>query len=97
MAMIELPPYAPEGQSLVSSDTPCLTGRVSQVRDWFVETPVVLALSDGVVVAAQAGETASLPQRGNAPIPPPVAETATSSIVATPQAAAEGAPLEELD
>jgi len=51
MAMIELPPYAHPGKSLLASDTPCLRGKVSDKRKWFVETPVALSLADGVVKA----------------------------------------------
>jgi hypothetical protein len=48
-AMVELPPYAPPGRSLLPSDTPCLKGRVRDVRDWFVTTPTILALNEGTV------------------------------------------------
>jgi len=50
-AMIELAPYAPPGKSLLASDTPCLRGKVSDKRKWFVETPVALSVADGVVTA----------------------------------------------
>jgi hypothetical protein len=73
MAMIELPPYAPAGESLVSPDSGCLTGRVSDVRDWFVETPVILTLDNGIVVAAQAGEGTPVQQQSSAPPPIPLA------------------------
>ena len=56
MAMLELPPYAPTGRSLVPADTSCLTGRVSDVRDWFVETPTVVMLKDGTVVSGSEAE-----------------------------------------
>jgi hypothetical protein len=55
-AMIELAPYAPAGRSLLPADTPCLKGRVSDARDWFVETPTLLTLVDGAVVDAREGD-----------------------------------------
>jgi|WetSurMetagenome_2_1015567.scaffolds.fasta_scaffold09763_2 hypothetical protein len=56
VAMIELPPYAPPDKALVAPDSGCLAGRVSNVRNWFVETPVVLTLADGRVTTIQVGE-----------------------------------------
>jgi hypothetical protein len=56
MAMIELPPYASADESLVPADTACLTGKVSDIRDWFVETPAVITLNDGVVMGSQDGD-----------------------------------------
>jgi len=56
VAMVELPPYAPPGKSLLSPHTSCLTGRVSNARDWFVETPTILTLLNGVVVDAKEGD-----------------------------------------
>jgi hypothetical protein len=53
VAMVELPPYAPAGRSLLPPDTSCLAGRASGARDWFVETPTILTLLNGVVVDAK--------------------------------------------
>jgi len=55
VAMVELAPYAPAGRSLLSPDSPCLTGRVNDLRDWFVGTPTVLTLMEGVVLDAEEG------------------------------------------
>jgi hypothetical protein len=55
-AMVELAPYAPAGKSLLPPDTPCVRGRVSDARDWFVETPTLLVLVDGAVVDAREGD-----------------------------------------
>jgi len=49
VAMIELPPYAPPGKSLLAPDSPCVQGRLSDRRQWFVQTPVALFLADGAV------------------------------------------------
>ena len=56
VAMIELPPHAPAGRSLLPPETPCLTGKVDAGRDWFVATPTVLTLSEGVVIDARVGD-----------------------------------------
>jgi hypothetical protein len=61
VAMVELAPYAPPGKNLLPPDTTCTKGRVSDVRDWFVETPTILTLVDGVVVDAKEGDQAKGP------------------------------------
>ncbi|MCX5647508.1 MAG: DUF1573 domain-containing protein [Planctomycetota bacterium] len=55
-AMVELAPYAPPGRSLLPAGTPCVLGRASDERDWFVATPTLLALIEGTVVEAVVGE-----------------------------------------
>ncbi len=57
-AMLELPPYASPDESLLPPETKCLLGRVSDDRDWFVETPTVLVLTDGAVLDARGGDRA---------------------------------------
>ena len=54
-AMIELPPYGLPGTCLVSAAAPVTLGKLSDRRDWFVETPVMIALQGGVVAAAVEG------------------------------------------
>ena len=56
-AMVELPPYAPPGRSLLPAGTPCVPGRASDERDWFVATPTLLALIEGTVIEAVVGES----------------------------------------
>jgi hypothetical protein len=58
IALIEMPPYAPEGQSPVSRSSVCLRGRLSDQRDWFATTPVVMSLAEGRVTAVADGEQA---------------------------------------
>lgn len=53
VALIEMPPYSPAGKSLVSAATACTVGRLSDVRDWFAATPVVIELADGTVIRAR--------------------------------------------
>jgi hypothetical protein len=57
VALIAMPPFASPGQDLPSPDSPCLLDRLSADRDWFAQTPVVLDLVDGKVIAATSGET----------------------------------------
>jgi methylamine utilization protein MauE len=48
IALIELPS---QGYPLVSSSSPCMLGRISDAREWFVEVPVRLDLSAATVTA----------------------------------------------
>jgi hypothetical protein len=73
VVMIELPPYAPEGKSLVPDDWTCQRARLSEDRDWFVETPVAVSLEDGAVTGVLAnapgeGEEDILSSEGLAPL-----------------------------
>jgi hypothetical protein len=70
VALIELPPYeqaATAGSSLVGKKNPCLRGKLSSARDWFVGTPTVVSLLDGKVLSAveskSEDEAAPLPDR----------------------------------
>ncbi len=58
VALLEVPPYEESAAGPVNSESPCLVGRLSDRRDWFVETPVVLELRDGNVLSAAGGQTA---------------------------------------
>lgn len=51
VALIEMPPFAPPEADPVSPSTRCVRGRLSDAREWFVQTPAVLATSGGVVTA----------------------------------------------
>ncbi len=48
MALVEIPPHA---RSRPAGADACRYGRLSAKRDWFVETPVVVELDSGTVVA----------------------------------------------
>ena len=61
-ALIEIPPYASQQDSLVSADTPCLTGRVDSSKDWYMKTPLVVVLQDSLVVRFWEAETPTLEQ-----------------------------------
>ena len=73
VAMIELPPYAPPGKSLLSPNSPCVRGRLSDRRQWFVQTPVALFLADGAVTGLlqedqDAGQAATAARKAAPPI-----------------------------
>ena len=49
VALIEIPPFGSSELSPISSDTFCVMGRLSDKKEWFVETPAVLLVHAGVV------------------------------------------------
>ena len=49
-ALIEIPPYSSQQHNLVSADTLCLTGRVDSSKDWYMKTPLIVLLQDGIVL-----------------------------------------------
>ena len=53
IALVEMPPY---GDGPVSKESPCLLGKLSQKKEWFVTTPAVALLKDGKVASAWEGE-----------------------------------------
>jgi hypothetical protein len=88
IALISIPPHAPPGREMVGEDSPFLVGKLSDAHDWFIGTPTVLSLADGVVMEVQAEPAAPSPpapatgaasQPATAPVPlgtpPPVVET----------------------
>lgn len=61
VALISIPPHAPRGQKIVPPDTACLTGKLSDEHDWFVSTPVLLTLTDGVVTQVRGSANSQSP------------------------------------
>jgi thiol-disulfide isomerase/thioredoxin len=59
-AFVEIPPYASEKDNIVSVDTPCLRGRLDSSKKWYVQTPLVVVVQDGVAVKFWEGETPQL-------------------------------------
>ena len=59
-ALIEIPPYASEKNDIVPVDTPCLRGRLDSSKKWYVQTPLVVVLVDGIVVKSWEGEVPQL-------------------------------------
>ena len=55
VALIEMPPYAPDGSSSTTRNTPCMRGRLNAGKEWFVETPLVLHLRGGKVSSVSEG------------------------------------------
>jgi hypothetical protein len=51
MAFVEMPPYG-KTDELIPPQSPCLSCRLNDAHDWFVQTPVVIRVNDGVVIAA---------------------------------------------
>lgn len=60
VALIEMPPFASKGNDPVSSVT-CLRGKLSEDREWFAQTPLAVALANGIVVSTASGEGAKTP------------------------------------
>jgi len=51
IAFIEVPPYGPQQNSLIPSDTPCLKGKLDSSKEWYnITTPLVVLMVDGSVV-----------------------------------------------
>ena len=59
-AFIKVPPYASEKDSIVPVDTPCLRGRLDSSKDWYIQTPLVVVIQDGLVVKSWENETPQL-------------------------------------
>jgi hypothetical protein len=59
-AFIEVPPYASEKDNFVPVDTPCLRGRLDSSKDWYIQTPLVVVIRDGLVVKFWEAETPQL-------------------------------------
>ena len=55
IALIEVAPPHRGGRRLVGPNSPCILGKLSDVREWFVTTPAVITLKDGQVIAASEG------------------------------------------
>jgi len=65
-ALIEIPPYGSEQDSFVAVDTPCLTGRLDSSKDWYIVTPLVVVIQDGLVVKSWETEAPELDEILNA-------------------------------
>jgi len=48
VALIEVPPYGNTNSLKLSSDAPCAFARLSDGNEWFVQTPVVLNITDSL-------------------------------------------------
>lgn len=49
IALIEMPPYAPAGDGIVAVNSPCVSGRLNDARDWFITTPAEIRMRDSIV------------------------------------------------
>ncbi|MGA1979770.1 MAG: MauE/DoxX family redox-associated membrane protein [Sedimentisphaerales bacterium] len=59
-AFIEIPPYASGKDSIVPVDTLCLRGRLDSSKEWYIQTPLVVVIRDGLVVKSWEAETPQL-------------------------------------
>lgn len=59
-AFIEIPPYALPQDNPIPDETPCLTGKLDSTKKWYVLTPLIVVLTDGVVVNYWQAEVPSL-------------------------------------
>jgi thiol-disulfide isomerase/thioredoxin len=59
-AFIEVPPYASEKDSIVPVDSPTLRGRLDSSKKWYIQTPLVVVVQDGVVVKFWESKTPQL-------------------------------------
>lgn len=58
--LIEIPPYASGKDDIVPADTLCLQGKLDSSKKWYVQTPLVVVLQDGVAVKSWEGEIPQL-------------------------------------
>ena len=58
IALLEVPPCAPPERNPATGMTPAIVGHLSSEQRWLAETPMVLAISDGKVVAVSGEESA---------------------------------------
>lgn len=58
VALVEMPPYGSSDDQQVLSPSSCLLGKLTDQREWFATTPLVVTLEDGQVVAWIEGEQA---------------------------------------
>ncbi|MDD5326262.1 MAG: hypothetical protein PHY02_00425 [Phycisphaerae bacterium] len=59
-AFVEIPPYASEEDNLVPTDTPCLRGRLDSSKIWYMQTPLIVLLREGMAVKFWQGQTPQL-------------------------------------
>lgn len=61
-AFIEIPPYASEKDNIVPPGTPALRGRLDSSKKWYMQTPLVVLVKDGVAVKSWEGEVPQQPE-----------------------------------
>lgn len=62
IALVEMPPYESQEKAPGLLMGPAFKGRLTDARDWFAQTPMVLLLSEGLVTATLEGEQAEYPE-----------------------------------
>ena len=62
-AFIEIPPFGKDEEGPVPKDTACLTGALDDTEQWFIESPLVALLRDGLAVKVwEEGEAPTIEQ-----------------------------------
>ncbi|MHC4754671.1 MAG: MauE/DoxX family redox-associated membrane protein [Planctomycetota bacterium] len=54
IAFVEVPPYGTEQDNIIPEGTACLTGKLEE-KKWYVQTPFVVALQDGIPLKSWEG------------------------------------------
>jgi hypothetical protein len=65
-AFVEVPPYATEQEQIIPVDTVCLRGKLDSSKKWYMQTPLVVVLQDGVAAKFWEGQTPQLDEILNA-------------------------------
>ena len=73
LAVVEIPKYGPLPESLEARNSAVLVGKLDSTREWFVPTPTVLELHDGVVTSVREGTGPVVTQASTPPASPKTA------------------------
>lgn len=58
VAFVEIPPYAGPDENFLSSKTSYTVGKLSEAKDWFIQTPQIVTIEDGRVIKANRSQNA---------------------------------------
>ena len=58
VAFVEMPPYAGPGENFLSSKTLYTVAKLSDTKDWFIQTPQIVTIEDGRVIKASQSQNA---------------------------------------
>ena len=64
LALVEIPPYAPSSWRSTFLRGSWVVGRVSDSRQWFVQTPLTVRLREGRVVEVSSGGSGVVVEQG---------------------------------
>lgn len=60
IAFVEVPPYGPQQDSPIPTNTPCLTGKLDSSKKWYITTPLIVVILDGSAIKSWEVQTPSL-------------------------------------